>query len=118
MIVIATNDDRRNAGADELTKELEDYTFRVWRRRDRVEDITGDQGAIDRLALRDVGHFRERRGVLFIALAAAQTLADVPIRRVQKSHRDLGLVTETAWDFHGLGHLLAPRCPRRERELE
>ncbi len=86
VVVVAGDDDGRDAGADELADEVEKDSLGLRRRHGGVEDVAGHEHGVDALVFRDGEHLFERSDVFRIALLVTERLADVPVRRVQEAH--------------------------------
>ena len=76
-------------GADigEIEQGAPNDLFRYWPRRGRVEQIPRDNREVDRLSVRESYELSEDVTMLGAAILASNTPTNMPIGRVQKSHR-------------------------------
>src|SRR2546425_2986507 len=86
MVMIARDNDGRDAGADELAEEVEYDALRVGRGHRRVIDIAGDEDTVDLPVAGDIKDLLEGSGVLVVAGPVSEVLSDVPVGRVEEAH--------------------------------
>ena len=87
MVVVAADDDDRDADAAALRERCVDEALGFGPRRKAVEDITTEEQAVDGFATRDVHDLRQNGGLLVEAVPALEHLPDVPIARVEEAHQ-------------------------------
>ena len=86
VVVVAADDDGGDARAVQLAQEVEEERLRLRRGRRGVEDVAGDEEAVDRLPPGDLQHLVERLLALIAAREGAQVLPEVPVAGVEEPH--------------------------------
>ena len=79
MVVIAADNDGRDSSATEFRQQVVDQALGVgWRGR-RIEKITGHEQGIDVFAASNLENLVQYGGVLVVARASLERLANMPI---------------------------------------
>ena len=95
VVVIAGDDGHVGAGAGQREERLVDDLLGVRWGGGRVEQVPGYDDQVDGVLPGDRRDLGQYQAVLVGAVGAAQTLADMPVRRVQQLHRAL----RRTWDM-------------------